>query len=102
MNARQLIDTAKKMVASDKGLLAMGESNPTCNKRFDKLGIPQPALEIWHGEMSNVAAAQKALYRRAECNQAAPRGTYDVAMETEDSGRASQSGSPVKVLVRAQ
>ena len=24
-----------------KGLLAMDESNPTCNKRFAKLGIPQ-------------------------------------------------------------
>jgi fructose-bisphosphate aldolase class I len=29
------------MVASDKGLLAMDESTPTCNKRFAKLGIPQ-------------------------------------------------------------
>jgi fructose-bisphosphate aldolase class I len=29
------------MVADDKGLLAMDESNPTCNKRFVKLGIPQ-------------------------------------------------------------
>ncbi len=29
------------MVAVDKGLLAMDESNPTCNKRFAKLGIPQ-------------------------------------------------------------
>jgi len=29
------------MVADDKGLLAMDESNHTCNKRFAKLGIPQ-------------------------------------------------------------
>jgi len=29
------------MVAEDKGLLAMDESNPTCNKRFARLGIPQ-------------------------------------------------------------
>jgi len=28
-------------MADDKGLLAMDESNPTCNKRFAKLGIPQ-------------------------------------------------------------
>ena len=41
MNTQELIDTAKKMVADDKGLLAMDESNPTCNKRFAKLGIPQ-------------------------------------------------------------
>ena len=41
MNAQELIDTAKALVAGDKGLLAMDESNPTCNKRFAKLGIPQ-------------------------------------------------------------
>ena len=41
MNAQQLIDTARTLVAGDKGLLAMDESNPTCNKRFAKLGIPQ-------------------------------------------------------------
>ena len=32
MNPQKLIDTAKSMVAGDKGLLAMDESNPTCNK----------------------------------------------------------------------
>src|SRR5512147_1034915 len=41
MNAQELIDTAKTLVADDKGLLAMDESNPTCNKRFARLGIPQ-------------------------------------------------------------
>jgi len=41
MNSPELIATAKAMVAEDKGLLAMDESNPTCNKRFAKLGIPQ-------------------------------------------------------------
>ena len=41
MNVQELIDTARAMVAGDKGLLAMDESNPTCNKRFAKLGIPQ-------------------------------------------------------------
>ena len=29
------------LIADYKGLLAMDESNPTCNKRFAKLGIPQ-------------------------------------------------------------
>jgi fructose-bisphosphate aldolase class I len=43
MNTKMLIDTARKLVADDKGLLAMDESNPTCNKRFAKLGIPQTA-----------------------------------------------------------
>jgi fructose-bisphosphate aldolase class I len=41
MNTQLLIDTAKALVADDKGLLAMDESNPTCNKRFAKLNIPQ-------------------------------------------------------------
>jgi fructose-bisphosphate aldolase, class I len=41
MNAQRLIDTAKALVAGDKGLLAMDESNPTCNKRFAGLGIPE-------------------------------------------------------------
>jgi fructose-bisphosphate aldolase class I len=40
MNAQELIDTARALVANDKGLLAMDESNPTCDKRFRKLGIP--------------------------------------------------------------
>jgi fructose-bisphosphate aldolase class I len=43
MNASQLKDTANALVADDKGLLAMDESTPTCNKRFAKLGIPQTA-----------------------------------------------------------
>src|SRR5208283_4657679 len=41
MNTQVLIDTARALVANDKGLLAMDESNPTCNKRFARLGIPQ-------------------------------------------------------------
>jgi fructose-bisphosphate aldolase class I len=43
--------------------------------------IQQPALEIWRGEEANVAAAQRALYHRAKCNQAARRGEYNAAME---------------------
>src|SRR5665811_330913 len=41
MKTQELIDTARALVAGDKGLLAMDESNPTCNKRFARLGIPQ-------------------------------------------------------------
>src|SRR5581483_11205927 len=43
MNTQSLIEIASKLVADDKGLLAMDESNPTCNKRFAKLNIPQTA-----------------------------------------------------------
>ena len=41
MSSQEMINTAKAMVANDKGLLAMDESNPTCNKRFAALEIPQ-------------------------------------------------------------
>jgi len=41
MNVQKLIETAKMLVADNKGLLAIDESIPTCNKRFAKLGIPQ-------------------------------------------------------------
>jgi len=39
----ELEKTAKLLVADEKGLLAMDESNSTCNKRFAALGIPQTA-----------------------------------------------------------
>ena len=41
MREQKLIATAKAMVAEGKGLLAMDESTPTCNQRFEKMGIPQ-------------------------------------------------------------
>ncbi len=41
MNKQELIKTAHSLVNNDKGILAMDESTPTCNKRFAALGIPQ-------------------------------------------------------------
>ena len=41
MNTRDLIATARAMMADGKGLLAMDESTGTCNKRFAGTGIPQ-------------------------------------------------------------
>jgi fructose-bisphosphate aldolase, class I len=43
--------------------------------------IQQPALNIWRGQESNRAAAQKALYHRAKCNSMARRGEYRDEME---------------------
>jgi fructose-bisphosphate aldolase class I len=40
MDTQRLVATAKALVAGDRGLLAMDESTPTCDKRFAKLGIP--------------------------------------------------------------
>jgi fructose-bisphosphate aldolase class I len=41
MNMQALIETAQAMVGNGKGLLAMDESNGTCNQRFASAGIPQ-------------------------------------------------------------
>ncbi len=41
MNMQKLSDTVRKLIAGDRGLLAMDESNSTINKRFAVLGIPQ-------------------------------------------------------------
>ena len=41
MNEQNLINSAKALVTDNKGLLAMDESNPTCNNRFAGAGIPQ-------------------------------------------------------------
>ncbi len=37
-----LIETAQTLVAGDKGLLAIDESNPTCTSAFPRWGFPRP------------------------------------------------------------
>jgi len=41
VNIQALTEIAGTLVAGDKGLLAMDESTPTCNKRLAATGIPQ-------------------------------------------------------------
>ncbi len=41
MNERELVATVTALTADGKGLLAIDESTPTCNKRFATLGIPE-------------------------------------------------------------
>ncbi len=41
MSLAGLVATAQDLVGSGKGLLAMDESDPTCNRRFAALDIPQ-------------------------------------------------------------
>lgn len=43
LNAEALAETAGRLVAESGGLLAMDESVPTCNRRFEAVGIPQTA-----------------------------------------------------------
>jgi fructose-bisphosphate aldolase class I len=49
MSARAVVDIAGALVADGKGLIAIDESNPTCNARFAALGIPQTeeTLRAW-------------------------------------------------------
>jgi fructose-bisphosphate aldolase, class I len=56
VNAQEPIDTARTLVPGNKGLLAMDESNPTCNKRFARLGIPQTeeARRAWRELIVNM------------------------------------------------
>lgn len=52
MDTKPLIQTAQAMVAHNKGLIAMDESNPTSNKRFAALGILQtPEMRLRYREM---------------------------------------------------
>jgi fructose-bisphosphate aldolase class I len=41
MNSQSLIEIARSLVVAGKGLLAIDESDGTCDKRFAKIGIPQ-------------------------------------------------------------
>lgn len=50
--------------------------------------IQEPALAIWHGDQSNVQAAQDALYHRARCNRAARLGEYNATVEADHRGNA--------------
>jgi fructose-bisphosphate aldolase class I len=45
MTQTRLVETANRLVTSGRGLLAMDESNGTCNKRFATSGIPQTLEE---------------------------------------------------------
>jgi len=50
----KLRETAQAMVAEGKGILAMDESNPTCNKRFAQLGII-PGIKVDAGTVDLAA-----------------------------------------------
>jgi fructose-bisphosphate aldolase, class I len=41
MSGQAIVDIARTLVADGKGLIAIDESNATCNARFAALGIPQ-------------------------------------------------------------
>jgi len=65
MNSQLLKDTAKSLFADNKGLLAMDESNGTCNKRFAKLGIPQTVAKRRDYRSVNVSVVQSSTTKRS-------------------------------------
>jgi fructose-bisphosphate aldolase class I len=94
MNRQELAATAKAMVAPGKGLLAMDESNRTCNQRFEDVGIApteenrrayrELILQLWQGLDANANVAQGASLYRAKCNRAAKEGKYSEKMEVAE------------------
>src|ERR1039458_8459498 len=90
MKSQMLRDTIKALFADDKGLLAMDESNPTCNKRFAVLGIAQ-TVEARRAYRELIVAAP----RLGECIGGAI--LYDETIRQQKS-----DGTPfIKVLIDA-
>ncbi|MEO8614998.1 MAG: class I fructose-bisphosphate aldolase [Luteolibacter sp.] len=58
MNEKLLMETARTLMAGGKGLLAMDESDPTCNRRFENLGIPQ-TVEARHAYRELIATTPR-------------------------------------------
>ncbi len=72
MNGSVLIDTARQPVGTGKGLLAMDESNPTCNQRFAALGA---RFAEWRAVIARVPATRaRPLARRARQRGESPAG----------------------------
>ena len=65
VTAPELVDTARRLVGEGKGLLAMDESNATCDKRFAAVGIPQThEAHCAYREMFDYAAPRELHQRR--------------------------------------
>lgn len=88
MNTQALINTASELVAGDKGLLAIDESIPTCNKRLAALSIPQTeAMRRDYREMLITAPGL-------------PEGISGVILYDETIRQRTQGGNLfVKVLI---
>jgi broad specificity phosphatase PhoE len=53
ISMRSMIETVRDLLAYPKGLLAMDESNATCDKRFAAAGIPQTEWNIYRDGCPN-------------------------------------------------
>jgi hypothetical protein len=121
---RELAATATALVAPGKGILAIDESSGTLKQRFGQgdaratahlnamnaggaqlpcplafsygRALQAPALKAWKGRPGSVAAAQKALFHRANLNDAACFGRYKAEMETDALAAGNRCRMPIK------
>jgi fructose-bisphosphate aldolase class 1 len=92
VNTHELLDTARALVVDDKGLLAMDESNPTCNKRFAKLGIPRTVEARRASAELSRQIQPGGTPRRIKCRDGKRDGYDDVLFSTRKSGIAHPEG----------
>jgi len=71
-----------------KAICQAGEAPWTLSFSFGR-ALQDEALKTWHGDPANIAAAQAALYHRAECNGIALQGSHDHAVSAPPSRPAA-------------
>jgi Fructose-bisphosphate aldolase class-I len=77
-----LAETARALVAGDKGVLAMDESTPTCDERFAALGIPQ-TVEVRRAYREMIVTTP----HLSECINGAILFDETIRQETKDGAR---------------
>jgi len=94
MNADTLIQTALALIEDDKGLLAMDESNPTCNQRFAALGIPQTeeARRAWRELIVTTPGLNESISGAILCDET-------IRQRLEDGRPFSQALEALGILV---
>ena len=70
-----------RLNAMNRQFISLGQRPPWALAFSYSRAAMQPALEIWRGQSSNVAAAQRSLAARARLNRLARQGAYDETME---------------------
>jgi fructose-bisphosphate aldolase class I len=76
---------ASRLAAINALAAAPGARTPwPLNFSFGR-AIQSPAQQIWAGLDANIASAQAALFKRADCSRAALVGTYDADMEKQSA-----------------
>jgi fructose-bisphosphate aldolase class I len=85
MNAQKLIEIARRLVSDDKGLLAMDESNATCDKRLANSGAS------WRRDGSARRRSKGGVLRSTQLRSAFSATNLPVPRR-----RSSRSGTPLR------